>query len=67
MRTPGDDVDITVRVRKCNLQALLDGVELKVLQLVPIEGNVYSICVVASMSALLATPDPVDIRPVGKQ
>ena len=70
-RAHGDDIDITVRIRRANLPTLLDGVALGIdmitcapimLSLVPVEEGVYSLAIEASATVKLATPDPVDIE-----
>lgn len=68
-REPGDDVEVTLRVRKANLPALESGVTLGIekstgeaitLQWVKGDDGVYEQMVVTGLFAKLATPEPVD-------
>jgi hypothetical protein len=68
-RTPGDDVVVQLRVRRANLAALEEGVQLGIdsltgqaieQRLVRQPDGVYGLEVVTNPIAMLSTPDPVD-------
>lgn len=72
-RTPGDDIDVRVRIRRANLPALLEGVTLGMdsltrrpirLRLVEQPDGVHALEIEANAITAASTPDPVDQTPV---
>lgn len=56
MRTPGEDIDLTVRVRRANLEALITGIPVDLVKLVELEPGVYAM--------ELEGPNPLEAEPV---
>jgi len=72
-RTPGDDIDILVRLRRANLPALVGGITLGMdaltrkairLQLVQIEPGTYALAIEANQITACSTPEPVNMEQI---